>query len=97
MKSRENKVTEFDKEELYLKEIARKVTELKALCNSNNIPMFFGACVQNNKKDSKYVYEIISPRQCSVKLKEDNITKMLKVINGFEVSLPSKVEEIEYN
>ena len=52
---------EFDKTEIYKKEIEPLVKKIKSVCTRNDIPMFFTAMTENSDESSSYVSDIVSP------------------------------------
>ena len=80
--------TKYDKRKEYDAQIAEKVSELKRLCNKAKIPMFFAACVKNDR-DSEYEIELLSPAVCDVSLKKDWFCRFVNVTCGFDTVVPN--------
>lgn len=87
--------TEFNKEDLYNKELLEKVYELKLLCNQYRMPMFISICVENDSKGTKYISEMVGSYSNDVKLKNDLIPKYVNVLNGFDTVPKQEILEIE--
>ena len=85
----------FNKNEIYNKEIAEKVHELKILCKKENVPFFFAACVGNNDTNSKYELEMLSAAICDTKLTDDWISKFVAITRGFNAVPNEKAVEID--
>jgi len=85
----------YDKRETYNAVIAEKVKELSALCYQHGIPVFISAAVANTD-DGKTAYrnELVSAEKAGVSLTDDQISRHVNVLNGFETVLPSIMDEI---
>lgn len=87
--------TEYNKENIYNKEILEKVYELKLLCNKHRLPMFVSVCVKNDNNESKYVSEMVGSQSNNVILKNDLIPKFVNVLNGFDTIPKQEILEVE--
>ncbi len=77
-------------------EIAEHVAELKKICNKNKMPFFISVAIEENGSETKYMSDILTPTTLNQNLTNDKITKMINVINGFDVVYPNKVEDVKY-
>lgn len=80
----------------YAAEIAPLVLELKKKCYEHNIPMFFCAAVADNGKTTEYKNEMLSAEIVRQNLSDDRIAKMVNVVLGYDVVMPSKPQEIDF-
>lgn len=92
---KEMQLTEYDREELFRKEVAPKLKELMKVCSINNIPCFATFAVKNSEIATKYASDMVSAITSGVRLKNDNIRKCANVLNGFDIVAESKQIEID--
>lgn len=85
----------FDKKEIFEKNCRELLDKLVLECSLNKIPFFFTACVQNDRENSVYERGMVGPGSRAIHLADDQISKHLAVIRGFDV-IPRR-EEIEIN
>jgi hypothetical protein len=89
------KVTVYDKEELFKKDVKPLLDELMRVCAVNKIPAFFTCAVKSLPDQTVYSSDMFSGVTNNVTLKNDNIVKMANVLNGFDVVAENKSIEIE--
>lgn len=65
------KCTIFDKKDVYDREIAPLVAQIKKICKLNDIPMIFTFAVANDEKDTTYVTEGSSTGSMNINLTDD--------------------------
>lgn len=87
----------MDKTELYKKEIEPLVRSVKKICYDNGIPMFFAAAVKDDGTTTSYKNEMVSCAIAKQPLSEDRIAKMVNVVIGYDVMLPTNPIEIDYD
>lgn len=80
-----DELTIYDKEKLFKEEIKPVMQKLVRLCAINKIPCFVTAAVKNNENGTKYISDMNSPVTNEIVLKENQITSMANVLNGFDV------------
>lgn len=79
--------TNFDKTEFYEQEIKEKLIEIKRICNRNQIPFYFSACIKNTEEDgSVYINEMINAKTNNIVLRDDKFPDYLNVFNGFKTT-----------
>lgn len=79
-----NKITPYDKKEIYDKEIAPKIKELASLCIVNQIPVFISTCITNDEEKSTYKHELVAPDVQGLRLTDDMFIRFLNVTLGFD-------------
>lgn len=84
-KTNKVKITPYDKQKVYDEIIREKAEELRDLCYEHDIPVFFTAAVRNTAKDTLYESFMITDDTKGLKLKNDHIADMVKVLNNFFV------------
>lgn len=89
-------MTKFNKKKIYEEQIFDKINELKLLCNSEKIPMFFACAIESNDKKTIYETEYVGSKSNEIELKDDKITNLINVMNGFETIPSQKIIEIDY-
>lgn len=95
-------------EKIYKKELQGLVKEIKDICVINKIPMFFTIAINDDGNNTKYettttvkstadhyISEAVTPIANNIELTDDRITKMLAVMNGFDVVPQHKVEVLD--
>lgn len=85
----------FDKKEVFEKNCRELLDKLVLECSLNKIPFFFTACVKNTPESSEYERGMVGTGSRAIRLADDQISKHLAVIRGFDV-IPRR-EEIEIN
>ena len=78
-----NKKVEYDKAEIYEKEIAPLVHQLVEACNFNRIPLFVSAAVTNKDGKTNYRTETLSAAQFNMSLADDKVAYYINILNGF--------------
>ena len=86
----------FDLKKEYSEEIAPIVNALKKKCFEHGIPMFFCAAVSDDEKRTEYNNERLSAEVVRQDLHDDRIAKMVNVILGYNVIMPSKPQEMDF-
>jgi len=81
-------VIDIDNTHIIMTEIAPLVEQIKKICAINKIPFFFSVLATNSNLKTKYISEILSPAVAEKELKDDRITPMLNVANGFDTVHP---------
>ena len=77
------------------KRIKELFEELNTLCVKENLPYFATVALE---KEDKTAYETacLTPGVLGISLKNDRITKMLNVVNGFDTSPPHSEVVIDF-
>ena len=91
------KYTEYDKEEIYEKELMEKIQEILRICNKEQLPIFISVAVKNDENKTKYVNEMFPSATNDIFLKDDYFPNFVNVINGFRTVPPSKIVEIDFD
>jgi hypothetical protein len=89
-------MTQFNQKEVFDKEIAPKLEEIKKLCLLNNIPMFFTACVSNSNDTTEYESELISPDMLDAELKNNHFPRHINVMHGFATVPANEMIELKF-
>ena len=79
-----NKKVEYDKAEIYEKEIAPLVHQLVEACNFNRIPLFVSAAVTNKDGKTNYQTETLSAAQFNMSLADDKVADYKRKKRGLE-------------
>lgn len=84
----------FNNASVIKNDIQPLIRALKDVCIQNNIPMFIAVAEKDNGTDpTSYYTEILSPVILGMKLTNDKISPMLKVVNeGFDL-VPSMLQD----
>ena len=90
-------ITEFDYTNTYKTLIKKKMAEIKAICNENNIPFFFIFCIKNNEKVSEYISDGVLLGSRGITLKKDYISKHLCVQNDFDIVPHEQIIDLDLN
>lgn len=79
---------------LDIEEVREKLKEAEEIAKAKRIPFFAAIPTENSEDKTKYEYFHATPYYAGVKLKDDYISPMLLVINGFglQKAKPSDVE-----
>lgn len=91
------KYTEYNKEEVYEKELMEKIQEILRICNKEQLPIFISVAVKNDENKTKYVNEMFPSATNDIFLKDDYFPNFVNVINGFRTVPPSKIVEIDFD
>lgn len=86
---------DFNKTDIYKEILEEKILEIKRLCHREKMPVFISVCVKNDENETIYEKEMVSAATCELKLKDDQIAKMVNVTLGFDTIQPTGVTEIE--
>jgi hypothetical protein len=89
-------MTQFNQKEIYDKEIAPKLEEVKKLCLLNNIPLFFTACVSNSNTETVYENEMVSPDMLDIELKNNHFPRHINVLSGFATVPSNEMIELKF-
>ena len=89
-------MTQFNQKEVYEKEIAPKLEEVKKLCVLNGIPLFFTACVSNSEEGSIYENEVVSPDMLDLELKTNHFSRHINVLSGFATVPSNEMIELKF-
>lgn len=80
-----------DKIEVYSKEIAPKVQEIRRLCNENKIPYFatFGVALDDNGMYDRdgMVSSALLPETLGISTNDHKFARFINVLNGFQTVL----------
>lgn len=84
----------FNNQEIIKKEIQPLLRLMKDICLKNQIPMFVAlAEKEDGEHMTSYYTDIVSPALLEMKLSNDKISPMLKVVNdGFDV-VPAMMQD----
>lgn len=85
-------LTVYDKTDIYEKEIVPKLTEIKRICELNDIPFFSCVAAKNDENGTIYKYEGILTGSKQINLHDDHFEKHLCVANGFDVKTSSEID-----
>lgn len=79
-----------------IEELREKLKEAEEIAKMHKIPFFAAIPIENTEEKTKYEYFHATPYYTGVKLKDDYISPMLLVINGFglQKTKPSNVESL---
>ena len=89
-------MNEFKKANVYDFQIAPAVKALAALCYKHGIPMFFAAAVANTDEGTtEFRNEYVSAAKVGISLLDDQLSRHVNVKNGFETTMPKKLDEID--
>lgn len=86
------KTTNYDKEEIYKKEIAPKISDLKVACTFAGLPMFVTVAIKNNEKETVYQSSIVQA-STGYRMAEPCIDAILMHMNGMPVDYPDYIKE----
>ena len=91
-------INEYDKKQAFEKNCRPLLEELILTCRLFGIPCFFTACVKNTEEGSEYtthvdesysntdfINDAVCPGSKGIELKDDQITRHLAVVAGFDV------------
>lgn len=81
----------YDKRKIYRSKIAPLIKELKVRCNLECMPMFITVAVANSEEGTKYMNDAIHAG-IDVTLKDDRISDVLLLLNGFESDMPEHIK-----
>lgn len=87
-----NQTDYYDKRAIYNKEIKKIIKDLKLACNIEKMPMFVTVAVKNDKDTTDYESDMILA-STGVSLTENQITKLLLSLNGFNIEPPDYIKK----
>ena len=88
--------TVFNKRDVFKDKIEPLISALKKACNEEKMPMFITVCVKNNKSETEYENDMISPAITETKLNDDVFPNLVNVMNGFDTVMKQEMPEIEF-
>ena len=86
---------EFNSREAYTAYVAATVKTLTELCYKHKLPLFLTVAVRNTANGTEYLSEYISPAIIDVSLQDDQLSRHVNVMNGFDTVLPEQPDEID--
>lgn len=89
------KVTTYDKTKIFEEKVLPHLKEAMKECSLNQIPAFVTVATKNSEEGTTYYSDMISPISEEIQLKEERITGMADVLNGFDVVEKNKIIEID--
>jgi len=81
----EEKLTIFDKTQVFEENCAEMLKKLVAVCEMHRIPFFFSACIKNDEDGTKYKNDGNMTGSSGIVLKDDQINRHMLVAAGFGV------------
>lgn len=89
------KTTTYDKTEIFEEKVLPHIKEAMKECSLHQIPAFVSFATKNSEDGTEYYSDMVSPISEEIYLKEERITGMADVLNGFDVVEKDKIIEIE--
>lgn len=87
------KITKYDKTEVYKKEIAPIISDLKVACTFAGLPMFVTVAIKNDDKTGTTYESSIVQASTGYKMADPCINTILMHMNGFPVDYPDYIKE----
>ena len=79
------RVTPYDKRSIFIKHIEPRISNVLAICEEQNIPMYFLAAVRNTEEETEYRRFANMPAELLVGLKQDEFSHYKDIANGCRV------------
>lgn len=86
------KTTNYDKEEIYKKEIAPKISDLKVACTFAGLPMFVTVAIKNDETGTVYQSSIVQS-STGYRMANPCIDAILMHMNGLPADYPDYIKE----
>ena len=86
----------MENEKIIKSRLAAPLTEIMKICKQEKIPFFFSAVASDDETKTKYFSEILTPMALGTEIADDKITKMMGVLNGFDVIPPREMLNIDF-
>ena len=87
------KITKYDKTEVYKKEIAPIISDLKVACTFAGLPLFVTVAIKNDDKTGTTYESNIVQASTGYKMADPCINTILMHMNGFPVDYPDYIKE----
>ena len=82
----------YDAKEIYLNQIQPLIIQIKEICSTNQIPMFFAVATADDGEKTDYEFECIMA-STEKKLADNHIASALFTINQFDLEYPKNVKD----
>ena len=97
-----NNQVNYDKTEIFKKELKPMIEEIDKLCAIHGIPYFGCYCVKSNETETVYEKKLLSSTALERSIRDSIIESLVLVTEGFTVSPPHiddecKHEDITYS